>query len=207
MLEILRRVIQEVNKARDLTTALEIIVDRIQEAMGTQVCSVYLLNEERDKYVFMATRGLNQSAVGKVTLALGEGLVGYVGERAEPVNLENAPQHRRYHYLEEVGEEPFNAFLGVPIIHHRRVLGVLVVQQRLARRYDESEEAFLITLSAQLAGVIAHARATGSLALTGSVQAVPASRFQGKAGAPGVAIGTAIVIYPEAELHTVPVTP
>jgi len=204
MLEILRRVIQEVNKARDLGTALDIIVDRIQEAMGTQVCSVYLLNEERDKYVFMATRGLNQSAVGKVTLELGEGLVGYVGERAEPVNLENAPEHRRYHYVEEVGEEPFNAFLGVPIIHHRRVLGVLVVQQRLARRYDESEEAFLITLSAQLAGVIAHARATGSLALTGSVQPAPMSRFQGKAGAPGVAIGTAIVIYPEAELHTVP---
>jgi len=207
MLEILRRVIQEVNKARDLPTALNIIVDRIQEAMGTQVCSVYLLNEERNKYVFMATRGLNESAVGKVTLELGEGLVGYVGERAEPVNLENAPQHRRYHYIEEVGEEPFNAFLGVPIIHHRRVLGVLVVQQRLARRYDESEEAFLITLSAQLAGVIAHARATGSLALTGSVQEVPASRFQGKAGAPGIAIGTAIVIYPEAELHTVPDRP
>jgi phosphotransferase system enzyme I (PtsP) len=204
MLEILRRVIQEVNAARDLDTALDIIVDRIQASMGTQVCSVYLLNEERDRYVFMANRGLNASAVGKVSLALGEGLVGYVGERAEPVNLQNAPQHRRYHYLEEVGEEPFNAFLGVPIIHHRRVLGVLVVQQRIARRYDESEEAFLITLSAQLAGVIAHARATGSLSLSANIRELPASRFQGKAGAPGVAIGTATVIYPEAVLHTVP---
>jgi phosphotransferase system enzyme I (PtsP) len=204
MLEILRRVIQEVNAARDLGTALDIIVDRIQQAMGTQVCSVYLLNEERDRYVFMANRGLNADAVGKVSLGLGEGLVGYVGERAEPVNLENAPQHRRYHYVEEVGEEPFNAFLGVPIIHHRRVLGVLVVQQRSARRYDESEEAFLITLSAQLAGVIAHARATGSLSLSGSVKDLPASRFQGKAGGPGIAIGTAVVVYPEAELHTVP---
>jgi phosphotransferase system enzyme I (PtsP) len=204
MLEILRRVIQEVNAARDLDTALDIIVDRIQASMGTQVCSVYLLNEERDRYVFMANRGLNASAVGKVSLGLGEGLVGYVGERAEPVNLQNAPQHRRYHYLEEVGEEPFNAFLGVPIIHHRRVLGVLVVQQRIARRYDESEEAFLITLSAQLAGVIAHARATGSLSLPANTSELPASRFQGKAGAPGVAIGTATVIYPEAELHTVP---
>ena len=204
MLEILRRVIQEVNSARDLGTALDIIVERIQQAMGTQVCSVYLLNEERDRYVFMANRGLNAAAVGKVSLGLGEGLVGYVGERAEPVNLENAPQHRRYHYVEEVGEEPFNAFLGVPIIHHRRVLGVLVVQQTSVRRYDESEEAFLITLSAQLAGVIAHARATGSLSLSGSVNDLPASRFQGKAGAPGVAIGTAVVIYPEAELHTVP---
>ncbi|MFT6010736.1 MAG: phosphotransferase system enzyme I (PtsP), partial [Candidatus Azotimanducaceae bacterium] len=204
MLDILRRVIQEVNAARDLGTALDIIVERIQEAMGTQVCSVYLLNEDRDRYVFMANRGLNASAVGKASLGIGEGLVGYVGERAEPVNLQDAAKHRRYHYLEEVGEEPFNAFLGVPIIHHRRVLGVLVVQQRLARRYDESEEAFLITLSAQLAGVIAHARATGSLSVSATTRESTASRFQGKAGAPGVAIGTATVIYPEAELHTVP---
>ena len=37
MLEVLRRVIQEVNAARDLGTALDIIVERVQKAMGTQV--------------------------------------------------------------------------------------------------------------------------------------------------------------------------
>ncbi|MEX0943019.1 MAG: phosphoenolpyruvate--protein phosphotransferase [Pseudomonadales bacterium] len=204
MLEVLRRVIQEVNSARDLPTALDIIVDRVQQAMGTQVCSVYLLDPERQKYVFMATRGLNKDAIGSVTLDLNEGLVGLVGERAEPINLDNAPSHPRYHYVKEVGEEPFNSFLGVPIIHHRKVLGVLVVQQQEARRYDEGEEAFLITLSAQLAGVIAHARATGALSLTDSSTELPASRFEGKQGAAGVAIGTAVVIYPDALLHTVP---
>jgi phosphotransferase system, enzyme I, PtsP len=205
MLEVLRRVIQEVNAARDLGTALDIIVERVQESMGTQVCTVYLLDVERRKYVFMATRGLNQAAVGHVTLDMNEGLVGLVGQRAEPINLNDAPNHPSYHYVKEVGEEPFNAFLGVPIIHHRRVLGVLVVQQQEARRYDESEEAFLITLSAQLAGVIAHARATGALAISDSEARLPASRFMGKAGADGVAIGTAVVVYPEADLHTVPI--
>lgn len=204
MLEVLRRVIQEVNSARDLNSALDIIVDRVQQAIGTQVCTVYLLDEERKRYLFMATRGLNQSAVGKVSLGLNEGLVGLVGERAEPINLHDAPNHPRYHYVKEVGEDPFNAFLGVPIIHHRKVLGVLVVQQQKSRRYDESEEAFLITLSAQLAGVIAHARATGALTIAAGNARLPASRFEGKAGAPGVAIGTAIVMYPEADLHNVP---
>lgn len=203
MLEVLRRVIQEVNAARDLNTALDIIVERVQQSMGTQVCSVYLLDEEGHRYVFMATRGLNQEAVGKVTLELNEGLVGLVGERAEPINLDDAPKHPRYHYVKEVGEEPFNAFLGVPIIHHRKVLGVLVVQQQEARRYDESEEAFLITLSAQLAGVIAHARATGALSIMDAAD-LPASRFLGKAGAPGVAIGTAVVVFADADLHVVP---
>ncbi len=207
MLETLRRVIQEVNAARDLPTALDIIVDRVQIAMGTEVCTVYLLDEERGKYVFMATRGLNREAEGRVTLDRHEGLVGLVGERAEPINLENAPAHPRYHYVKDVGEDPFNAFLGVPIIHHRKVLGVLIVQQKAARRFDEGEEAFMITLSAQLAGVIAHARATGALRMTAEKDSLPASRFAGKAGSPGVSIGTAVVVFPEADIHTVPERP
>ena len=204
MLEILRRVIQEVNAARDLTGALNIIVDRVQESMGTQACTVYLTNDDDTRYVFMATRGLNQSAVGSVSLSNDEGLVSYVGERAEPVNLENATTHPRYLFVEAVGEEPYKAFLGVPIIHHRKVLGVLFVQDRHARKYDESEEAFLITLSAQLAGVIAHAEATGALNVETDSASLPAGKFRGKVGAPGIAFGTAVVVYPEANLNTVP---
>lgn len=203
MLEVLRRVTQEVNAAQDLTSALDIIVERVSSAMATEVCSVYLLDETNKQYVFMATRGLNPEAIGKVRLNLNEGLVGYVVERAEPVNLEDAQSHPRNHYIKEIGEDRFHSFLGVPIIHSRKILGVLVVQQQEARRYDESEEAFLITLSALLAGVIANAQATGSLSLPGSRKR-RAIVFKGTSGAPGVAIGTAVTIYPRAELDNVP---
>ncbi len=204
MLEILRSVIQEVNRARDLSSALNIIVDRVRIAMSTEVCSVYLFDEAQQRYTFMATRGLNEDAVGKVSLGLREGLVGLVGERAETINLENAQNHPRHLLLEEVDEEDFHAFMGVPILHHRKVLGVLVVQQKETRRFDESEEAFLITLSAQLAGVIAHAEATGSLMLPLDEANRPSLKFHGMQGAPGVAIGTAIVSVLDAQLHQVP---
>lgn len=204
MLDVLRRVTQEVNAAKDLTSALEIIVDRVQSTMETEVVSVYLLDEERGEYVFMATRGLNEAAVGSLTMALDEGLVGLVGQRAEPINLTEAASHPQFKPIDALGEEPYTTFLGVPIIHHRKVLGVLVVQQRLKRRFDESEEAFLITLSAQLAGVIAHARATGALSMSESTKDLPASRFMGKSGSTGVAMGTSVILFPEAELSSVP---
>ncbi len=204
MLDILRRVTQEVNAAADLRAALEIIVDRVKEAIDTEVCSVYLLDDENNQYVFMATRGLNPDMIGKVRLEPHEGLVGYVVERAEPINLEDAQSHPRNRYVADIGEDKFHSFLGVPIIHSRKILGVLVVQQQETRRFDESEEAFLITLSALLAGVIANARATGSFSLTGSKKR-PASTFSGMSGAPGVAIGTAVTIYPRAQLDNVPV--
>ena len=141
MLDVLRRVIQEVNTAKDLDSALDIIVDRIQSTMNTEVCSIYLLDESRKQYVFMATRGLNEALVGKVALEIDEGLVGLVGERAEPVNLHNAKKHPRYLHITDLRDENFSSFLGVPIIHHRKVLGVLVVQQARRRRDTPAERA------------------------------------------------------------------
>ncbi|WP_286806768.1 GAF domain-containing protein, partial [Marinimicrobium sp. UBA4209] len=151
MLNSLRSIVQEVNAARDLKTALAIIVSRVKTAMKTEVCSVYLRGPEGD-YVLMATEGLNADAVGRVRLKDGEGLVGRVVTREEPINLEQAETHPSYQYFPETGEERFSSFLGVPIIHHRKVLGVLVVQQVERRRFDEGDEAFLVTMSAQLAG-------------------------------------------------------
>jgi phosphotransferase system enzyme I (PtsP) len=206
MLSILRSLIQEVNSARDLQEALDIIVSRVQKAMGTEVCSVYLLDPDTNRYILMATEGLYRKAVGKVSLGYSEGLIGLVGSREEPINLENAPAHPRYRYFPATGEERFRSFLGVPIIHHRRLLGVLVVQQRESSRcFDEGEEAFLVTVSAQLAGVIAHSEATGvisGLSLTG--QETRDVSFNGVPGAPGVAIGMGVVIYPVADLDLVP---
>lgn len=200
MLNSLRSIVLEVNAARDMKTALAIIVTRVKQVMATQVCSVYLRNA-KGEYVLMATDGLNPDAVGKVRLAAGEGLVGRVVVREEPINLEHAEAHPSYQYFPETGEERYSAFLGVPIIHHRKVLGVLVVQQVEQRRFDEGEEAFLVTMSAQLAGVIAHAEATGGVVPVGAKAAQ--AKFIGVSGASGIAIGEAVVITPSADLRSV----
>jgi phosphotransferase system enzyme I (PtsP) len=201
MLNSLRSIVLEVNAARDMKTALAIIVTRVKQVMATQVCSVYLRDAKGD-YVLMATDGLNADAVGKVRLAAGEGLVGRVVVREEPINLEHAEAHPSYQYFPETGEERYSAFLGVPIIHHRKVLGVLVVQQVEQRRFDEGEEAFLVTMSAQLAGVIAHAEATGGVVPVGAK--ATQAKFIGVSGASGIAIGEAVVIAPSADLRSVP---
>ncbi|KEI69959.1 phosphoenolpyruvate--protein phosphotransferase [Endozoicomonas elysicola] len=205
MLNTLRNIVQEVSSASDLQTALQIIVQRVRGAMKTEVCSVYLYDTESASYTLMASEGLNPSAVGQVTLSHSEGLVGQVGLREEPINLEDAASHPKFHYIRETGEERFTSFLGVPIIHHRNTLGVLIVQQVEQRRFDEHEEAFLVTMSAQLAGVIAHAQATGSInSVATPTRKARIARFQGSAGATGVAIGDAVVISPPADLGAVP---
>ena len=207
MLEMLRNIVQRVNAAESLEEALKIIVTRVRDAMGTQVCSVYLRDPATNRLVFRATEGLNKNQIGLLSLAHNEGLVGLVATREEPVNLDNASEHPHFQLLSGIGEEPFHAFLGVPIIHHKIVLGVLVVQQAQRRRFDESDEAFLVTMSAQLAGVIAHAQVTGSIQEEYTdTNASPqgSTRVTGIGGSPGVAVGQVAVVSPVADLYAVP---
>lgn len=206
MLTTLRRIIQEVASAEDFKDALNIMVKRVAKALDTQACSIFLLDRRRSEYVLMATQGLNPEAVGRVRIPVDKGLVGLVGEREEPINIDDAQKHPNFLKVIEVGEEEYKAFLGTPIIYHRQVLGVLIVQQSEPRRYDESEEAFLGTLAAQLAASIAHAEAIGVVANLLDAHDVKRGMFtySGIPSAPGVGIGRGTVVYPLLDLDAVP---
>lgn len=205
MLAELRAIVQRVAGARSFGDAVGALVRDVRAALGVEVCSVYLADYKASAYVMVANEGFAPGAVGATRLDGQTGLVSLVGRRAEPINLDNASSHAAYHLVPEIGEEDFGAFLGVPIIHHRQVLGVLVVQQRERRRFDESEEAFLVTLAAQLAAVMAHAQATGDTgALIDAEFDSHNACFKGVPGSPGVAIGQAVVLKASADLASVP---
>ncbi|MEL0552660.1 MULTISPECIES: phosphoenolpyruvate--protein phosphotransferase [Enterobacteriaceae] len=177
MLTRLREIVEKVASAPRLNEALDILVTDICQAMETEVCSVYLADNDRRCYYLMATRGLKKPRGRTVALAFDEGLVGLVGRLAEPINLADAQKHPSFKYIPAVKEDRFRAFLGVPIIQRRQLLGVLVVQQRELRQFDESEESFLVTLATQMAAILSQSQLT---ALFGQyrqtrIRALPAS--------------------------------
>ncbi|PWY56562.1 phosphoenolpyruvate-protein phosphotransferase PtsP [Legionella qingyii] len=215
MLKVLKRIVQEVTAAKQLSEALGILVQQINKAINVEAASVYLIDTKHAEYVLIATEGLNKQAQFRVRIAFDSGLVGLVGRREEPINLEDAPSHPDFYHNTLLGEEHLKAFLGVPIIQHRKLYGVLIVQQTEQRYFDDTEESFLITLAAQLGGIIAHAEATGELAeltqpkpmgVTKKVDLSPAA-LAGIGSVPGIGIGTAVVVYPQADIDAVPQNP
>src|ERR1700722_17353816 len=152
MPKLLRRIVQEINTADNFVVALSTMVKQVRDAVGAQACTLFLKDKAKEEYILIATSGLNIDVVGCARVKLHEGLVGLIAEKEEPLNLEDASIHPHFHCIKGSGEERFKGFLGVPIIHHRQVLGVLVIQQREKQRFEEPEEAFLTTMSAQLAG-------------------------------------------------------
>ncbi|EMV5750189.1 phosphoenolpyruvate--protein phosphotransferase [Yersinia enterocolitica] len=182
MLTRLREIVEKVAMATSLTDALELLVNETCLAMDTEVCSIYLADNDRRCYYLMATRGLKKPRGRTITLAFDEGIVGLVGRLAEPINLADAQSHPSFKYVPQVKEDRFRAFLGVPIIYRRQLLGVLVVQQREHRQFDESEESFMVTLATQLAGILSQSQLN---AIFGQYRQ---TRIRALAAAPGVAV-------------------
>ena len=182
MLMRLREIVEKVAMATSLTDALELLVNETCLAMDTEVCSIYLADNDRRCYYLMATRGLKKPRGRIITLDFDEGIVGLVGRLAEPINLADAQSHPSFKYVPQVKEDRFRAFLGVPIIYRRQLLGVLVVQQREHRQFDESEESFMVTLATQLAGILSQSQLN---AIFGQYRQ---TRIRALAAAPGVAV-------------------
>jgi len=207
MLDTLRRIVNEVSSAPNLDEALNIIVHRLKQAMAAEACSVFLTDLIQNEHVLMATDGLKPESVLMVRVAFGLGLVSLVAKRAEPLNIDNAKLHPQYVYFKESGEDEFNGFLGVPIIHHRKVLGVIVVQQHEAKKFEESNVTLLVTIAAQLAGAIAHAEISGDVSSFQVLKSIDSRPLTGLPGAGGVAIGTAVVIFNNTDIMKIPNRP
>ncbi len=179
---------------------LDMVVRIIAASMVAEVCSIYLRRASGDMELF-ATEGLKPEAVHVTRLRPGEGLVGEIVRLGRPLNLSDAPQHPRFAYRPETGEDPYHAFLGVPLLRGGRTVGVLVVQNRTSRHYEEDEVEDLQTISMVLAEMVAGGELMGQEELK-DIELAPhrPERLKGARFADGLAFGTAV-------LHDAPVAP
>ncbi len=200
---ILLRKLREIMEAGgEAQQRLDRLVAMVAATMVADVCSIYLTRGA--VHELFATQGLEATAVHRTRLKIGEGLVGLVAETAQPLNIADAPHHERFSYRPETGEDPFNSFLGVPIVRSERTFGVLVVQNRVQRVYGEDEVEALQTIAMVLAEMVASG-AFGDLTGLADVEIRPSrpELLAGRAFSDGLAIGTAVLHEPHAPLGRV----
>jgi phosphotransferase system, enzyme I, PtsP len=205
MLKVLRRITEEVAAAEDVSSAMGIIVSRVREAIDAPNCSIFLVDTEKNVFVLKAAVGLHEQLVGTGSIPFGQGMLSVIAERGEPINIADAQQDEHYKPLPVEGSEKFHGYLGVPIQSKRQLLGAIIVRQEAAELFDEAEEAFLITIAAQLANVISHVELTGKIneAAKNKHKKIE-TMLQGIAAVSGVALGEVMVVVPPADLDAVP---
>ena len=133
---------------------LDRIVCLVAADMVAEVCSCYIMRAG-DLLELFASEGLKPGAIHVTRLGLGEGLVGHIAARQRPLNLADARSHPLFAYRPETGEDDYKSLMGVPVLRDGRVAGVLVVQNRAPRHYDEEEVEALQTVGMVVAELIA----------------------------------------------------
>ncbi len=134
------------------------LVALIAKRFRTDVCSAYLLEPDRANLVLAATVGLRRECVGRLRMAVNEGLTGLVAEMVHPVAVSQVKNHPRFKYFRDAGEDAYQSFLGVPIIDRGILQGVLVVQTIEARVFSADEIQMLTEAASQVAPVVSEAR-------------------------------------------------
>jgi phosphotransferase system, enzyme I, PtsP len=148
--------------SHDLQETLDNIVNLVAKRMFSDVCSIYLLEEDGETLRLHATRGLSRLSVG-ITMKITEGLTGLVIESRGVVETDNAPLHPRYKYFRKTKEEKVLSFLGVPFFERKNPLGVIVIQNREARTFTPAEISAVSTIAWQISSIVSNAKLLDSI--------------------------------------------
>lgn len=137
----------------DARELVDLVIAETTEAADTDVCSIYLASPD-GTLVLAATNGLSQAGVGRVRLAIGEGVTGWAAADRSPVVVPDVRGEPRFVWLPEVDQARFVSMCSVPIISGDRLVGVLNVQTDRHREFSDGEVQFLSAIAAQVAGTL-----------------------------------------------------
>ena len=133
---------------------LDLIIREATSAMGTDVCSLYLLSGRGRELKLTATNGLNERMVGKVVMPVGDGITGWVAESRRPAVVPDVSKEPHWKWVPGLDEDRFHSMLSVPIESGPRLVGVLNVQSAEKRDFNSGDIDFLRAIAGQVAGIL-----------------------------------------------------
>jgi sugar diacid utilization regulator/putative methionine-R-sulfoxide reductase with GAF domain len=151
-LEFLQRLSQSAASTMDSTELVDLIIRETTSALGTDVCSLYLLNPGGRDLSLTATNGLNERMIGRVLMKVGEGVTGWVAESRQPARVLDVAMEPHWQWVPGLDEERFTSMLSVPIESGPRIIGVLNVQSVERREFTQEDIDFLRAIAGQVAG-------------------------------------------------------
>ncbi len=133
---------------------LALIIREATSAMGTDVCSLYLVVPPGREMLLTATNGLNENMVGKVRMRVGEGITGWVAETRQPAVAADVGRDPHWKWVPGLDEDRFHSMLSVPIESGPRLVGVLNAQAAERREFNAGDIDFLRAIAGQVAGIL-----------------------------------------------------
>jgi phosphotransferase system, enzyme I, PtsP len=181
---------------------LDGLVGVIAAAMHADVCSIYFARPG-DILELFASHGLKQTAVHSTRLRFGEGLVGEVAATGLDLNLVEPQAHPKFAYRPETGEELYHSFIGVPLLHSHKTIGVLVVQSKLARSYSNDVAEILHAVAMVISELAVGSKIVDLYDISGGQSpTLQSQQVSGQTLAGGIAKAPIVLHRPKIEITT-----
>ena len=157
---LLNEVISTVGSTLKVDEVLHHLVDTIVRAISCHAAFIYLFDKEKERLVLASTSKEYQHLVGKIDMALGEGITGWVGMTLQPVVFrDEAMKDPRFRYYPELEEEKFQSTMTVPILaKDRHLIGVITLHTVAPHEFTEQDQLFVMNTAALAASAIENAQ-------------------------------------------------
>lgn len=156
------KVIYEVTEmvaSLDLEEILGKIVKIATRLTNADSCLIYLYDEKKKTLILRASKNPHPKMLGKIKMRVGEGITGWVARERKPVAIsEYAGSDPRFKFFSNLPEDRYEAFLSVPILNKRGVVGVVNIQHEKRHEYSDNEILLLTAVGKIVGGVVENAR-------------------------------------------------
>ncbi len=134
-----------------LEDVLRLIVTVTANLMNSKICSLWILDDKDRRLKLKATQSISEEYLKERSLAMGEGVVGQVALRNQPMAIFNVAEEPLFKEKELAKKEGLVSMLSVPMCIKDRVIGVINCYTSSPHSFSKSEEEILTTVANQAA--------------------------------------------------------
>ncbi len=156
--ELLYNVSRAISSDRYLEEVLFLIVGMTAELMGSKICSLMILDEEKQQLVIRATQSLSDDYRRKPPVKVGESVSGRALLEKQPVVVRDVTLEPAYKYKELAKTENLKSLVCVPLMTKNRAIGVLNCYTEAERDFSKEDTQVLMAVASQAALAIENSR-------------------------------------------------
>jgi signal transduction histidine kinase/putative methionine-R-sulfoxide reductase with GAF domain len=141
----------------DLDRLLELILDKITEALEADRATLYLLDETNEELVSRVVQG---DGVRSIRLKIGHGIAGYVARTGKPLHVRDAYKDPRFNAEWDMfSGYRTRSILAAPMKNHlKKTIGVVQVLNKKLGEFTDEDANILAALATQAAVSIDNSR-------------------------------------------------
>lgn len=137
-----------------LEDILRLVVSVTAEVMGSNICSLMLIDEKKNELVIRATQSMSEEYNQKPSLKIGEGIAGKAVKQNKPITVKDVTKEKEYKHKDIAKREGLCSLLCVPLAVKGKAIGAINCYTSKPHDFTETEINILSSIANQAAVAI-----------------------------------------------------